>query len=136
MALHGVPVTPGRRPGEGPTGSEREGVVGGGVDEPGEGLEGEVDGGGHPLDLPDEGHQMVGGDGGGGVVGRPALVLDGDGPPVEGLGHAPGHRVTGHGEGDARAQSLGPDLRGGQGHEGVERSASTVAVEHVEAERA
>ena len=71
VAVHRVPVAPGGRPGQGLAGPEGQGVVGGRPHQAGEGLERQPGGGGHPLHLADEGHQVVGGDGGGGVVGGP-----------------------------------------------------------------
>ncbi len=74
----------------------------------------------HPLDLAHERHQVVRGDAGGGVVGGTVLVVDGHDGPVEQPGQIPGHRVTGHGEGDPAAEPDPADLGGGQRDERVQ----------------
>ena len=71
--------------------------------EAGEGVEGQPGGGGHPLDLAQQRHHVVGRDAGGGVVGGPVAVGHLDHAPAEASATAPRHRVAGHGEGDARA---------------------------------
>ena len=74
-------------------GAEGVHVVDGGPGQGEEGLEVEADRGGHPLDLAEQGHHVVGGDAGGGVVGGPVAVGHLDQPAPEGLDHGPGGRA-------------------------------------------
>ena len=136
MPFDGVPVATGGRAGQRRTGSERAGVVGGGPHEPGKGVEGEPGGGGHPLDLSDEGDEMVGGDRGGRVVGGAPLVVDDQGPAAQGprpARSAIGSPATAKVMPDRRRSA--PTAGVGQGHEGVERASPPVRGQHVEAQR-
>ena len=55
--------------------------------------------------------------------------------PPSSRGQLGGHRVAGHGEGDAAAQADPAHLGRGQGHERVQRGPAGMGGEHVEAER-
>ena len=135
MAFDGVPVAPGRRPGQRGPGPECQGIIGGGPHQAGKGIEREPRRGGHPLDLPDESDQVVGGNRGSRMVLGASVVLDGDRPAPQGIHQAARHGVTGHGEGDPRHQPFGPHRRVGQRHQRMERAPPRVGSEHVQSER-
>ena len=141
MALDGGPVAPGHRTGEGGGGAQLGHVVEGDPHQVEVGLEGHAGAGGDPLDLTEQGDQVVRGDRRGGVVGGPVGVGDGEraAPEVgdqrldqrQGLGRVAGHREPGPG-----AQPAGADLGVGQRHERVHGGPARVRRQHVEAERA
>ena len=109
MPTQRVPVTSHRRPGQGPPRPERSHVV---DRRPGQGQEGlEIEPGrrGHPLDLAQEGHHVVGRDAGGSVVGGPIGVVHLDHTSTQGECHPAGHGLAAHGEGHAGGQTGGPD---------------------------
>ena len=135
MALDRVPVPTGSGTGQCPPGPEVDSVLEGGPHQVGEGVEGQPGRRRHPLDLPDERHHVVGGDGCGGMVRSPVPVLDRRRPSAQCGHHGAGHRVPGHGEGDPRPEALGAGGRAGQGHQGVERPPTGVGVEDIEPQR-
>ncbi len=120
MPAQRVPVTSHRRPGQGPPRPERRHVI---DRSPGQGQECfkiETGGGCHPLDLAQEGDDVVGRDAGRGVVGGPIGVVHLDHPPTQGERDLAGHGLAAHGEGHARGQSAGPDGGVGERDERVE----------------
>ena len=115
---------------------QRGHVVDGGPRQREERLEVQPDRGGHPLDLSQQRHHVVGRDAGGRVVGGAVVVGHLDHAAAE-TGHdVAGQRSAGHGEGDPRAEPGRPDLAVGQGHQGVHGRPQRMRGQDVEPERA
>ena len=136
VAVDGLPVAPRRRAGQRlarARGTKASSVAA--RIRPAKASRGSPADGRHPLDLPDEGDEVVGGDRGGRVVrGAAARRRRSIARPPRASARPDGHGVAGHGEGDARRQPTGADPGIGQRHQRVERSAPRMRGQDVQAQ--
>ena len=100
------------------------------------GLPWHADRAGHPLDLAEQRHEVVRGDGRGGVVRGPVGVSDLEPVAAEVGDDELGDRFAGHGEPTTARQARGAGCGIGERHERVDRGAPRVGCERVESERA
>lgn len=91
--------------------------------------------GSQPLDLAQEGHDMVGGHTCGRVVEGPMLVGDGEEPSSEVINHGGRQLVSRDCEPAARQQTSGADIGARQRNERMDRCPTTMWPQNVEAKR-
>jgi hypothetical protein len=136
VAVDSDEVAAGSRSRKGVVGTEQGDVIERSAGEGEEGLERKSGRLGHPLYLTEKTDEVVGGDTGGGMVGRPLLVGHDDRLTVEGERELRRELVAGDGEEWAAPQAQRPDDRVGQRDQRVKRGPPRMRREDAEPERA